>query len=76
MREVCVLAIVGLAISVPIARETSQAVKSFLFEMQPNDPRAMTMAVAILFDRGAGRRLTGRPERRRESTRWSRFAEE
>ncbi len=48
MREVCVLAIVGLAISVPIARETSQAVKSFLFEMQPNDPRAMTMAVAIL----------------------------
>ena len=48
MREVCVLAIVGLAISVPIARETSQAVKSFLFEMQPNDPRALAMAVAIL----------------------------
>ena len=48
MREVCVLAIVGLAISVPIARETSQVVKSFLFEMKPNDPRAMTMAVAIL----------------------------
>ena len=48
MREVCVLAIVGLAISVPIARETSQVVKSFLFEMQPNDPRAMTMAVAVL----------------------------
>ena len=48
MREVCVLAAVGLAISVPIAIGTSRFVGSFLFDMQPNDPRALTMAVAIL----------------------------
>jgi ABC-type antimicrobial peptide transport system permease subunit len=43
-----VLAIVALAISVPIARGTSRFVKSFLFDMQPNDPRAMAMAITIL----------------------------
>jgi macrolide transport system ATP-binding/permease protein len=48
MREVCVLATVGLAISVPTAIGTSRFVGSFLFDMQPNDPRALTMAVAIL----------------------------
>jgi predicted permease len=48
MREVCVLAIVALAISVPIARGTSRFVKSFLFDMQPNDPRVMAMAITIL----------------------------
>ncbi len=48
MREVCMLAVIGLAIGVPIARATSKFVGSFLFAMEPNDPRAVTMAVAIL----------------------------
>jgi predicted permease len=48
MREVCVLAVIGLALGVPIARATSKFVGSFLFAMEPKDPRAMATAVAIL----------------------------
>ncbi len=48
LREVCVLAALGLAISVPIARGTSRLIESFLFDMKPNDPRALALAVAIL----------------------------
>ena len=48
VREVCVLAALGLAISVPIALGTSRLVESFLFGMKPNDPRALALAVAIL----------------------------
>jgi len=48
MREVCLLAALGLAISVPIARSTSKFVESLLFQMQPNDPRAFTLAVLTL----------------------------
>ena len=48
MREVCVLAVIGLALGVPIARATSKFVGSFLFAMEPNDPRAVATAVAIL----------------------------
>ena len=48
LREVCVLAAFGLAISVPIALGTSRFVESFLFDMKPNDPRALALAVAIL----------------------------
>ncbi len=48
LREVCVLVAIGLAISVPTAIATSRLVESFLFDMKPNDPRALTMAVAIL----------------------------
>jgi macrolide transport system ATP-binding/permease protein len=48
LREVCVLAALGLAISVPIALGTSRLIESFLFEMKPNDPRALALAVAIL----------------------------
>jgi macrolide transport system ATP-binding/permease protein len=48
LREVFVLAGLGLAISVPIALGTSRLVESFLFDMKPNDPRAMLVAVAIL----------------------------
>jgi predicted permease len=36
MREACVLAALGLLISVPLARALSQFVQSFLFDMQPN----------------------------------------
>ncbi len=48
MRQVCVLAVVGLAIGVPIAMGTSRFIGSFLFAMQPNDARALAGAVAIL----------------------------
>jgi macrolide transport system ATP-binding/permease protein len=48
LREVLVLAAVGLAISVPIAMGTSRFVESFLFGMKPNDPLALSLAVLIL----------------------------
>jgi predicted permease len=46
--EVFVLVAVGLAISVPAALGTSRFVQSLLFGMKPNDPLALTVAVAIL----------------------------
>jgi macrolide transport system ATP-binding/permease protein len=48
MREVAILALVGLAISVPAALFTSKFIGSFLFGMKPNDPLALAIAVAIL----------------------------
>jgi predicted permease len=48
LREACVLTALGLAISVPVALASSQLVESFLFKTEPNDPAAMTTAVAIL----------------------------
>jgi predicted permease len=48
LREVCVLAALGLAISVPIARGSSKVVESLLFDMKPNDPRALALAVTTL----------------------------
>jgi predicted permease len=48
LREVLVLAAAGLAISLPAALGTSKLVKSFLFGVEPNDLRALAMAVAIL----------------------------
>ncbi len=48
LREVLVLAAVGLAISVPVALGTSRFVESFLFGMKPNDPLALGFAVMIL----------------------------
>ena len=48
LREVMVLAGVGLAISVPIALGTSKFVESFLFGMKPNDPLALGLAVFVL----------------------------
>jgi predicted permease len=48
MREVLLLTVIGLAISIPLARGTSQFVASFLFEMQPNDPRAIALALVTL----------------------------
>jgi len=48
MREVLVLTALGLLISVPLVRGTSQFVTSFLFGMQPNDPRAVTIALVTL----------------------------
>jgi len=53
LREVLVLAAVGLAISVPTALAASKLVKSFLFGMKPNDPltligSAATLAIAAI----------------------------
>jgi macrolide transport system ATP-binding/permease protein len=41
LREVVLLAAVGLAISVPTALAASKLVESFLFGMKPNDPLAL-----------------------------------
>src|SRR5438132_10146144 len=48
LREVIVLAAVGLAISVPIAVAASKLVESFLFGMKPNDPLALIASAATL----------------------------
>jgi predicted permease len=48
LREVCLLAALGLAISVPAALASSRLIASFLFEVQPNDPRALVAAAALL----------------------------
>jgi predicted permease len=62
MREMCVLAALGLAISLPIASGLSTFVRSFLFQMQPNDPRAIAFAVATLV--GAALLATYAPARK------------
>lgn len=48
LREVMVLAAVGLAISVPTALAASKVVESFLFGMKPNDLPALAGSVVIL----------------------------
>ena len=48
LRDVCVLAAVGLAIGMSAALAASRLIESFLFETKPNDPRAVALAAAIL----------------------------
>ncbi len=48
LREVSLLVALGLAIGMPAAFAASGLVESFLFGMKPNDPLALTLAVAIL----------------------------
>jgi macrolide transport system ATP-binding/permease protein len=48
LREVLVLAAVGLLTSVPLTLATSKLIESFLFGMKPNDPLALSLAVTIL----------------------------
>jgi ABC-type antimicrobial peptide transport system permease subunit len=48
LREVIAMAVIGLAIGLAAAFATSQFVKSFLFQMKPNDPVAMTLAAVTL----------------------------
>jgi len=48
VRDVLVLTVLALVISVPIARALSTTVESFLFRMKPNDPLALAAAVAAL----------------------------
>jgi macrolide transport system ATP-binding/permease protein len=49
LRQVLVLAAIGLAIGLPVALGTSKLVASFLYGMKANDARAMVGAVGILF---------------------------
>jgi ABC-type antimicrobial peptide transport system permease subunit len=48
LREVCILAAIGLGIGVPTALAGSRLLESFLFGMTPNDPRTVAAAAAIL----------------------------
>jgi macrolide transport system ATP-binding/permease protein len=48
LKQVFALAIVGLAIGLPVALAASKLVESFLFGMKPDDPLAITVAVAVL----------------------------
>jgi predicted permease len=48
LRDVAILAGVGLAISVPAALSASKLVESLLFGVKPNDPEALAAAIAIL----------------------------
>jgi macrolide transport system ATP-binding/permease protein len=48
LREVLMLALAGLAISVPAALGASKLLESFLFGMKANDPGAVASAVVIL----------------------------
>ena len=48
LREVLLLAAAGLAIGLPAALAASHVVQSFLFEMKPNDPLALSAAAVVL----------------------------
>lgn len=48
LREVLAMAAVGLAIGLPVALATTKFLKSFLFDMKPNDPWAIAAAAVIL----------------------------
>jgi macrolide transport system ATP-binding/permease protein len=48
LREVMILAAIGLVISVPAALGASKLIASFLFDMKPNDPWALTVAALTL----------------------------
>ena len=48
LREVLMLAAVGMAISVPVALGASKLVGSFLFGLKPNDPLTLALAMATL----------------------------
>jgi macrolide transport system ATP-binding/permease protein len=48
LREALAMAVVGLGIGLPAAFAASRFVKSFLFQMKPNDPLALTLAASTL----------------------------
>jgi ABC-type antimicrobial peptide transport system permease subunit len=48
LRDVLILAVLGLAISLPVALVASNLVESLFFGVKPGDPRATVTAVAIL----------------------------
>src|SRR5581483_5537258 len=49
MREVLLLAMIGLAVGYYAARQMSHWIESFLFAMKPTDTVSTTVAIAILF---------------------------
>jgi predicted permease len=48
LRDVCILAVLGLGIGAVLALTTSRFVEAFLFGTKPNDPAAIALAAAIL----------------------------
>ena len=48
LREVCLLAVLGLAVSVPTAFGATRFLKSFLFQMTANDPATLGFAIVTL----------------------------
>jgi macrolide transport system ATP-binding/permease protein len=48
LRDVCVLAVAGLAIGAAAALPATRLIESFLFQTKPNDPRALAVAAALL----------------------------
>jgi macrolide transport system ATP-binding/permease protein len=48
LREVLVLAAVGLAVGFAAVWQTTKFLQSFLFGLKPNDPLALAAAVSIL----------------------------
>jgi ABC-type antimicrobial peptide transport system permease subunit len=48
LREVLVLAALGLVIGVPLALAISRVVESFLFGLKPTDPGAMAISVSVI----------------------------
>jgi macrolide transport system ATP-binding/permease protein len=48
LREVLVMAAVGMGIGLPVALAASRVLENFLFQMKPNDPLALAAAAATL----------------------------
>ena len=48
LRQVFLVASVGLGIGLPVALASSKLVESFLFGMKPDDPVSIAAAVAVL----------------------------
>ncbi len=62
LRDVLILAAVGLAIGVPAALGASKFVESFLFRSKANDPRALSGSGGDSPERRARSRLRARAE--------------
>ena len=52
LRDVCLMAAVGLAIGIPLVLAGSRYVKSFLYGVTPTDPAAIALAVGVLLTAG------------------------
>jgi macrolide transport system ATP-binding/permease protein len=48
LREVCLLAVLGLAVSIPTTFATTRFLQSFLFQMKANDPVTLGFAIITL----------------------------
>ena len=52
LRDVCVLAIAGLAIGIPLVLAESTYLRSFLYGIAPHDPAAIAVSVTMLVAAG------------------------